>query len=170
MDIEDFIKDEDKKVNAINWEELSKKADKLTIDEIVSYMNELETVGKGYENSIKATGLAAVAAAWIMCKKLGLTGFQASCVNFEFLKEWFYSSNKSGIGIIDYDNMLYPQYKYKFEKTISEDMWNSIRQAAIDNIKEVEETHSPVSKRVYNHWKKIAEGKVPFGYKIIKNK
>jgi hypothetical protein len=57
--------------------------------------------------------------------------------------------------------MLYPQYDYKFEKTISTDTWHALQEEAKKNL--VERDPHP---NVKAHWESIVEGKIPFGYVI----
>jgi hypothetical protein len=65
--------------------------------------------------------------------------------------------------MIDYDNMLFPQYAYKFEKTISSDIWKLLQEEAQRKLEEDSDYANP---DVINHWKSIVDGVVPFGYKI----
>lgn len=94
----------------------------------------------------------------------GITGFQASFVGWEMIKEFFHES-KIGMRLVDYENMLYPQYERDFKKTISQDTWESLQKQAEINLKESPDAHPKVIK----HWKSIVEGKVPFGYKVKDN-
>ena len=94
----------------------------------------------------------------------GITGFQASFIGWEMIKEFFHES-KIGMRLVDYEDMLYPQYKEKFEKTISQNTWESLQKQAEINLKESPNAHPKVIK----HWKSIVEGKVPFGYKVKEN-
>ena len=67
------------------------------------------------------------------------------------------------MALIDYDNMLYPQYAYKFEKTIAPNTWKSLQEAVREKIEQDGEYAHP---EVLKHWKSIADGIVPFGYQI----
>lgn len=91
----------------------------------------------------------------------GITGFQASFIAWEMIKKFLHESNV-GMRLLDYEEMLYPQYEYKFSKVISKDVWKTLQKQAKINLKEV-----PVaSPRVIEHWRKIVNGKVPFGYEV----
>ena len=93
----------------------------------------------------------------------GITGFQASMIGWEMVKELIvHGENKCGLRLIDYENMLYPQYKDKFDKVIDKDTWEALQEEAKTKLAESKIAHPKVIK----HWKKIAEGKVPFGYKV----
>lgn len=95
----------------------------------------------------------------------GITGFQASMIGWEMvMKLLVHGENKCGLRLVDYENMLYPQYEDKFEKTIDKDTWEALQKEAKKRLAEVKGAHPEVIK----HWKKIAEGKVPFGYKVKK--
>lgn len=97
----------------------------------------------------------------------GITGFQAGCIMWDFIRQWMYGGNKCGMKIVDYDHMLYPQYEYVYEKTISFDTWQSIQKEAKKNL---DDYHSGaghcVVQPVLNHWQSIVDGKIPFGYTI----
>ena len=81
---------------------------------------------------------------------------------WDFIKDWSFSGNKCGLRIVDYDNMLYPQYDDKFEKTISASIWESLQKEAAENLKDRPTAHPTV----IAHWQSIVDGKVPFGYTV----
>ena len=58
--------------------------------------------------------------------------------------------------------MLYPQYKEKFDKVIDKETWESIRTEARKNL-----NSDAGSEYVREHWKKISNGEVPFGYRVV---
>ena len=60
--------------------------------------------------------------------------------------------------------MLYPQYEYKYEKTIDKITWENLQKAAKKNLEESPDAHPDVIK----HWQSIVDGNIPFGYKIKK--
>ena len=135
-----------------------------TIEEFDDFFNSLmNNYYFDYGTQCRAIGLLAVAAAWLGANTGLITGFQASFVMWEFIQNWTYRNNKTGLKIMDYDNMLYPQYEYKFDKTISPETWNALQNEASRKLRESSEfAHSDVVK----HWKSIVDGKVPFGYKV----
>ena len=57
-----------------------------------------------YGTVCHAIALSAVATAWAANKTAqgGITGFQAGAVMWEFIKNWSYSSNKTGMRLVDY--------------------------------------------------------------------
>lgn len=113
-------------------------------------------------HAISACALAAVHAA-DKSESGGITGFQAGFVMWDFIRQMNYRSNECGMKLLDYDDMLYPQYAYKFEKTIAPDTWKALQEAAE---KKIEQDSEIASQRVIEHWKSIADGNVPFGYQV----
>lgn len=102
----------------------------------------------------------------------GITGFQAGFVGWEMVKDFLIHDNKTSMRIINYDEMLYPQYKEKFKKTISKRTWECLQEQAKIYLKEIEEKkgHEHAHPKIIKHWKKIAKGKLPFGYKVEKER
>lgn len=66
--------------------------------------------------------------------------------------------------MVRYANMLYPQYDHDFAKTIAPSTWEWLQEKAKANLAEHDE-HA--SGNVIDHWRAIARGKVPFGYKVV---
>lgn len=97
----------------------------------------------------------------------GITGFQACAVMCEFVREWNYPHNSCGLKILDYDDMLFPQHDYRFDKTISRNTFNALQELTKKRLSEMKE--SPVHPAVLAHWKSIVSGVVPFGYTIIED-
>lgn len=127
----------------------------------------VENYSHDYGTICHAMTAAALAAMWAVDKsdQGGITGFQASCIMWEFIKQWDKSNNKAGLKMIDYDYLLYPQYEEKFEKTISSDQWGVIQKEANKNLEEnTQRTHPDV----ISHWQSISDGEIPFGFRIAK--
>ena len=80
--------------------------------------------------------------------------------NKEFEKQ--IENSKCGFRILNYDDMLFPQYKDEFDKTISKDTWELLQKEARENLKDLRFA----SYEVAEHWKSIVRGNVPFGYKV----
>lgn len=137
-----------------------------TIDDMVALAKELfDETQHDYGTVCHACGALALAGAWYGAKKEGITGFQAGFVMWDFIRQWNYETNKCGLKIIDYDNMLYPQYEDKFEKVISKRQWESIQKAAKERLEENTD-FSYVHPEVKKHWQSIVDGVVPFGFKV----
>lgn len=122
-----------------------------------------------YGSVCLALGYAAAAAAWAANRHPtngGITGFQSGFVMWEFLREWQPSMiGKSGTRILNYDDMLYPQYAEKFDKTISAECWTKLQELAAEKL-EAAKNDEYVAASVVNHWKSVVEGHVPFGYTV----
>jgi hypothetical protein len=109
------------------------RAHKATIETLPALLMELtEKYRHDYGTICHAVSVAAIASAWAVCHSPqgGITGFQAGCIMWDFIREWNYSSNETGLCIIDYDNFIYPQYADQYDKTMSLDTWNAIQEKA----------------------------------------
>jgi hypothetical protein len=118
-----------------------KEAKKMTLESLPEFLRKLtEDYGHDYGTICHAMAAAAISAASAINHSStgGITGFQAGAVMWEFIRNWNYSHNKTGLRIIDYDNMLYPQYAYRFNKLLSPDIWESLKKEASTNIKEAD--------------------------------
>jgi hypothetical protein len=133
------------------------------IEELAAFITRL--LGD-YQHDYGTICHALAAGAIATCKMMdnsaqgGITGFQAGAIMWEFMKHW----NDIGLParLIDFNNLLYPQYEYEFN-SISEDTWSYIREEARKKLSDRENLVHP---DVYAHWKSIADGKVPFGLRI----
>ena len=116
----------------------------------------------GYGVAPRAIAQAAVATASYLLSEMGCTGFQASCCMWDFVRDLIYTNNKAGLKIIDYDNLLYPQYEDKLtDKTISADQWETLQKEALEGLK-----CGFGSPGVVDHWLSIVRGVVPFGFSV----
>lgn len=116
-----------------------------------------------YGTVCHAVSACAIAAAWAAADKEGITGFQAGFVMWDFICNWTKTHNECGLKLIDFDDMLYPQYKYKFDKrTISSNTWKLIQAKAKENLERSSYAHPDV----IQHWRSIVDGHVPFGYSV----
>lgn len=135
-----------------------------TFEDLTAFLKDVkENYNCGYGEAPRAMAQASLAVAWYLAKEFGITGFQAGFVMWDFIRDWNYSSNETGLRIVDFDDMLYPQYEHKFQKTISSYTWHSIQKEAK---KRLEERGSYVHPDVEQHWKSIVDGVIPFGYTI----
>ena len=115
-----------------------------------------------YGTSVHAVSAAAVAAAWAMNRVMGLTGYQAQFVMWGFIKAWNCSDNKLGLKLLNYDDVLYPQYLHKFENTLTASQWEKMQARAAELIAKVPDAHPAVKK----HWESIRDGKMPSGFRV----
>mgnify|MGYP003275648793 CR=1 FL=1 len=120
-----------------------------------------EKFNYGYGVAPRSIAQAAVAVADYLLCEMGCTSFQASCVMWDIIRDLNYTGNQCGLKIIDYDDFLYPQYKYKHQKAIGKDTWGNIQNQAKKNLEE-----SGGCDEVREHWQKIVDGIVPFGYTV----
>ena len=146
------------------------QAKKQTLETLPGFMNHIMNDYIHDDGTIcHAVSACAIAAAWAAdsIENGGITGFQAGFVMWDFVKEWSYSSNKCGLKMVDYDEMLYPQYEEKFtKKTISFVTWKRLQARAKELLAEEENGIIPVFDCAYKHWEQIANGVVPFGYTV----
>ncbi len=143
------------------------QASKQTLKTLPDYVNHLMNDYKhDYGTVCHAVAACALAAAWAANNEPngGITGFQSGFVMWDFIKQWSFPHNKTGLRIVDFDNMLYPQYEYKFNKTISKDLWEKLQDEAKNLLAENGDCVHPM---VLEHWKSIVAGVIPFGYSII---
>lgn len=141
----------------------AKRKEIKTMDDLVDFLKYVEeNCNYDYGVAPRSIAQAALATAWYMAKKMGITGFQAGFVMWDFICDWQYPYNKCGLKIVDYDDMLYPQYDYKFEKTIGNSTWRALQEQAQKNLEDRDHVHPDV----IAHWESIVRGEVPFGYVI----
>lgn len=139
-----------------------------SIDEFVEFYHKLfDDYHHDYGTSVGAASCLAMAAANLVAHEQGMTGFQMSCVMWDYIRNMHYSQNEAGLKLLDYDKMLYPQYEYVFDKTIDQYTWNELKREAREKLLVSSERAHP---DVIAHWKSIVDGKVPFGYKVKKEK
>lgn len=144
------------------WYEQAKKQ---TLDSLPGFMKHvLNDYEHDYGTICKAIAACGAAAMWAANKteQGGITGFQAGYINWEVLRAWGFETN-TGAKIINYDNMIYPQYEEYFAKIISQETWNNIQEYAKVRLADNEDYMNP---KVRVHMESIIEGNVPFGYKI----
>lgn len=143
------------------WYEQAAKVKNL--EELIQFVDHiLGDYYHDYGTMVRAISAMIQATAWMGANSLGITGFQAGCVMWDFIHHWMYSDNKAGLKLLNYDNMLYPQYKHIFEKTISKDVWEELQKEASRKL----ETNDYAHERVIEHWRSIVNGIVPFGYEV----
>jgi len=147
-----------------------KKAEKIKMGELDSFVNNL--IGDyehDYGTIVKAmcAGMMATMSAINKSSQGGITGFQAGCLMWEVIRQLNMMNNKCGMKLVDYDKMLYPQYKQSFEKEISLGVWENLQKEALANLNKNEEfVDEFVDAKVLEHWRGIVDGKVPFGYSV----
>ena len=113
------------------------EAKRIKEDELPDF---IERIVHGYEHdygtACHAIAACALAAAWATSgdKDIGLSGFQAGFVMWDFIKNWTKTGNECGLRLVDYDDMLYPQYEEKLDKVIDEYTWKALQAKARQNL------------------------------------
>jgi len=125
------------------WYEAAKQ---VTLDTLPDFTNQMiNDYQHDYGTVCHALAAGALATLWAMnsTPQGGITGFQASAIMWKLIREWYYTSNKTGLRIIDYDKFLYPQYAdYFTEKTIPKNIWEGIQKEAKNRIEEADGAHA----------------------------
>lgn len=135
-----------------------------TFEDLIKYLTDVSNnYNIGYGDAPRAIAQACLAVGYYFAKQFWITGFQAGFVMWDFILGWEKQNNKTALRLIDYDEMLFPQYAYKFEKTISSDIWEAIQKEASELLKS-----GDCCKEVCNHLQSIIDGNVPFGYTVSK--
>ena len=138
-----------------------------TIETLPAFMDKILNEEQDYDSIVEAMAACAIGAAWAADSHPngGISGFQASCVMWRFIQHWLRLERVSCLQLINYDDMLYPQYESKFKKhVISKKTFESLQNKAKDLLKENDDAAGVVRK----HWQSIADGEVPFGYTVDK--
>lgn len=143
------------------WFERAEKIE--TTDELVAFAKELfENYQHDYGTAVYAVTALAVAGAWLWAHKEGITGFKAGLVMWQFVKQWNHKENKCGMRLLDFDDLLYPQYAKHFDKYISTEAWERVQKLAKENLERSDKKF--VHPEVWKHWESIAAGDLPFGF------
>jgi hypothetical protein len=78
-----------------------------SIEELATIINSLANRKHDYGTCVYAMSIAAHATFRYIANHLGVTGFQASCADLDFLRR---TRNIDAFKIVDYSKVLYPQY------------------------------------------------------------
>lgn len=147
-------------------EQWYKEAKTITIETLPEFIRKLtEDYHHDYGticHAITSAGIATMRAV-DNSKQGGITGFQAGCIMWEFIRNWNYPNNKCGMKLVNYDDMLYPQYYDKYDKVISKETWKALQEQATLNLKDKQ---NGACESVRIHWERIKSGVVPFGYRV----
>jgi len=139
------------------------EAAKQTFETLPTFVKSLKDFpGHDYNTTVYAPSAAILGMAWSMAEYFGNTGFQASCIMWEFITNWMGVYHNKPLKLVNYADMLYPQYQHHFEKTITPDTWMWLQEQAKKKLEE----SGYACDEVKEHWKSIIDGKVPFGYTV----
>lgn len=132
------------------------------VQELTSYIEEAkEKYNTSYGDAVYGPALAAIAAFNYVACQMGLSGFQAGYSEMLFLKKLRYI--KHGLKILNFDNLLYPQYLNDFNlsaETLIRKNLDELKKAA----KEELEKSPNAAQEVRDHWIYITE--IPDSEKI----
>lgn len=108
-----------------------------------------------YGTCVYAMSISALATYYYASSKLGVTGFQASCADMDFLARTRHM--KHGFRLLDYGDLLYPQSLYKFNEILAEKLIQEnakhLREKANQLLIESPEAHPEVRA----HWERLAQ-------------
>jgi hypothetical protein len=127
-----------------------------TPEELQGYISALVDRQHDYGTCVYAMSMAAVAALYYVSYKLGVTGFQASCADLDILAR----TRKLKRGrIMNYENLLYPQYCDATHFPGLDDLLNdkeNIQWLADEARKKLQETKGEAHEDVIRHWNMLA--------------
>lgn len=126
----------------------------------------IESSDEPYNDSSNGAAALALAAMNMTACMYGMTGFQMGWVMWQVIDQMLLSEHDCGMKLVNYNDMLYPQYEHRFGKTIDADTWGKLQEKAARLVGENKKSKFPACKGVADHWKSIADGKVPFGYTV----
>lgn len=158
-----ILKEETSKEIFEAWEQKTKSL--KTIDDLSGFIKSLlDEYEHDYGTIIHACFHAMMATFRFMNNgpQGGVTGFQASCLGWMFVKN-FIAMEDGPMKLLTFREMLYPAYADNFRKNISKDTWEFLQKEAKKNLEDTEEAHP----KVVEHWKSIVAGEVPFGFKVV---
>ena len=144
------------------WMKLAREQTPETLPDFLKDVH--EAIPVSYGNAVHRLAISAIATTWAYNKSQagGITGFQASCVMWEYIEFWM--SKHTPHILLDYEDMLYPQSEEKFT-SISQEIWDWIRKTARERLEKDSKFMAPA---VAKHMDQIIMGRVPFGYRVRK--
>lgn len=139
-----------------------KEANEQTLETLPKFINHLmNDYGHDYGTCVKAVAAAMLGTFWAFDKQEGFTGFQVGFIPWLIINGLL-GESEVGRKIINFDDMVFPQYEDKFRNTISKKLFKKLQERAS---KFIEEGH--LHPDVKKHMESIVAGEVPFGYKLI---
>lgn len=140
------------------------EASKQTLETLPAFLNKLVSeYDHDYGTICHATAASAVGAAWAIGNdpNHGITNHQAGGIMWLFIQNWM--GIDSPLRLMNFKDMLYPQYENKFQKTISQETFDYLQTKAKELLAEENHYTKP---NVELHWRSIINGEVPFGYTL----
>lgn len=123
-----------------------------TIAELSDYIESLVQQQHDYGTCVYAMSMAATAAFNYVARRLGVTGFQASCADLDVLRRT--RRIKGPFMLVDSNEMLYPQDN--IERDVREAMNRWLPWAAGEARKLLAARSENTSPNVIKHWKMLA--------------
>lgn len=139
------------------------KARHMKIEDLEPFIKSLiEDYIHDYGTICHAMSIGSIATMWAIdhSENGGITGFQAGCIMWENIKNWMPEYKDVPLKLVNYNDMLYPQYESKYQKVLSDDTFEWLKEQAVKNLEDKSFAHPDV----ITHWQTIADGVVPFGY------
>lgn len=132
----------------------------ITIETLPTFINHLvNDYEHDYGTIVHALTCGAIATITAMnrTEQGGITGFQAGCVMWAFIRGWMKEDNKLGMQLLDFDDLLYPQYESKFANTMKKSQAELLMKTAKEKIEEINKEMIVYNKNVEKYKKDIAE-------------
>lgn len=143
-----------------------KEAHEQTLETLPKFINHLmNDYEHDYGTCIKAVAAAMVGTFAAFNKQEGFTGFQVGFIPWMMMEE-FWGESKVGRRVIDFDDMIYPQYENKFKQTIKGSTFKKMQDNVRKKVELVKEGESSAHPDVLKHWESILDGNIPFGYTL----
>lgn len=149
------------------WERRAKTETKTITDltnlatDIWNHVISLKDGEDIYNDSSSAASSLALAGIYMCSYNFGLTFFQMHYIMWTIIDKMMIDEHDVGLRIVNFNNMLYPQYEYLFNKTMSKDEFDALQKKAASMLK-----IGNLGKEVEEHLKSIVAGNVPFGWKV----
>lgn len=124
-----------------------------TLPELMEYVEALTTREHDYGTCCYAMSMAATAAFNYVARQLGVSGFQASCADMDVLRRTRGLSH--GFLIVDFEKLLYPQYRDNvlgFDDLLAKNA-EHLAPIARQKLAEAPNAHP----NVLAHWRLVAE-------------
>lgn len=124
-----------------------------TIEELTAYISGLVDQPQDYGTCVYAMSMAATATFNHVARKLGVTGFQASCADMDILRRT--RGLKGPFMFVKGENLLYPQYDV--QSNVQKWIGSCTPWAAQEAKKPLAKSkQGSVSPLVWRHWERLA--------------
>lgn len=78
-----------------------KRKDIKSFDELIEFLRYVkDNCNCGYGEAPRSIAQASLAVAWYFASEFGITGFQAGCTVWDFIRDWEYYNNKCGLRLL----------------------------------------------------------------------